>query len=329
MAGSQAKGASAASTAPLSEIRFNRDIRPILSDNCLFCHGPDKAQRKGKFRLDDRDSTMQKGAIVPGKPEKSPLVERIFSTDPDELMPPASSHKKLSPEQKDLLKRWIAEGAAYEPFWAYVTPQRPAVPVVKNEAWTRNPIDAFVLHGLESKKLTPVAEADRRTLLRRLSLDLIGLPPSPDEEDAFVADRSAGAYERQVDRLLASPHYGERMAVPWLDAVRFADTVGFHGDQNQNVFPYRDYVINAFNSDKPFDRFTIEQFAGDLLPHPTTEQLIATGFDRLNMITREGARSQRSIWRNTRRIVSGRSARRSSARRWAAASATITSSIRF
>jgi len=272
----------------MPQIRFNRDIRPILSDNCLFCHGPDKAQRKGKFRLDDRGSTLQKGAIVPGKPDQSPLVERIFSTDPDELMPPASSHKTLSQQQKELLKAWIGQGAAYEPFWAYGPPHRPPVPAVTNPGWVANPIDAFVLQELESKTLAPVPEADRRTLLRRLSLDLIGLPPTPEEVSEFLGDTSSTAYEKQVDRLLASPHYGERMAVPWLDAVRFADTVGFHGDQNQNVFPYRDYVINAFNTDKPFDTFTIEQFAGDLLPHPTQEQLIATGFNRLNMMTREG-----------------------------------------
>jgi hypothetical protein len=279
---------SAAPTPSSQAIRFNRDIRPILSDNCFFCHGPDKGQRKGKFRLDDRDSTLQKGAIVPGKPDQSPLVKRIFSNDSDEVMPPPSSHKKLSEQQKDLLKQWIAQGATFEPFWAYVIPIRPTVPTVANTNWVVNPIDNFVLQGLLSKNLNPVPEADRRTLLRRLSLDLIGLPPTPEEVSNFLADTSPNAYEKQVDRLLASPHYGERMAVPWLDAVRFADTVGFHGDQNINVFPYRDYVINAFNSNKPFDQFTIEQFAGDLLPHPTQEQLTATGFNRLNMVTREG-----------------------------------------
>jgi hypothetical protein len=226
--------------------------------------------------------------LVPGKPGESELVKRIFSSDPKEQMPPLKSAKKLSEPQKQILKRWIAEGAEYEPFWAYVTPHRPPVPAVKDLGWGRNPIDAFIAAPLEAKAVGPSPEADRRTLLRRLSLDLIGIPPTPQELQAFLHDKSPDAYEKQVDRLLASPHYGERMAVPWLDAVRFADTVGFHGDQNQNVFPYHDYVINAFNSNKPFDQFTREQLAGDLLPDPTTEQLVATAFNRLNMMTREG-----------------------------------------
>ena len=267
---------------------YNRDVRPILSDNCFACHGPDKNKRKGKFRLDERESALQKEAFIPGKADESELVKRIFSSDPKEMMPPPESNKKLSEAQKQILKTWIEQGAEYEPHWAYIVPKRPSVPSVKDGAWVRNPIDAFVLHTLEEKNLTHSAEADRRTLLRRLSLDLIGLPPTPAEVEAFVHDKSPDAYEKQVDRLLSSPHYGERMAVPWLDAVRFADTVGFHGDQNLNVFPYRDYVIDAFNHNKPFDQFTIEQIAGDLLPHPTTEQLIATAFNRLNMVTREG-----------------------------------------
>lgn len=270
------------------KLTYNRDIRPILSDNCFYCHGPDKNHRDGKFRLDMRDSAIAKGAIVPGKTTESKLVDRIFSSDPDEVMPPPKTHKKLSAQQKEILKQWIAQGAEYEPFWAYVVPKRPAVPQVDDEQWVRNPIDAFILQKLEETHLKPTPEADKRTLLRRLSLDLIGLPPTPQEMQAFLDDNTPNAYEKQVDRLLASPHYGERMAVPWLDAVRFADTVGFHGDQNQNVFPYRDYVIDAFNQNKPFDQFTIEQLAGDLLPHPTTEQLIATCFNRLNMMTREG-----------------------------------------
>ncbi len=270
------------------KVSYNRDIRPILSDNCFYCHGPDAAHREADLRLDVRDAAVAAKAFVPGDAAESELVKRIFSADPDELMPPPKSHKKLTDAQKDLFKRWVAQGAEYQPHWSYIPPKRDAAPAVKDAKWARNPIDAFVLSVLESKKLSPSKEADRRTLLRRLSLDLIGLPPTPAEVRAFVDDKSPDAYQKQVERLLASPHFGERMAVPWLDAVRFADTVGFHGDQNQNVFPYRDYVINAFNANKPFDQFTIEQIAGDLLPNPTVEQRVATGFNRLTMMTREG-----------------------------------------
>jgi len=278
--------ASAAQTP--AHVGYNRDIRPILSDNCFACHGPDRNKRKAKLRLDDRDIALDKKAIIPGKPADSEMIHRIYSTDPEKQMPPPESNKKLTETQKKLLEQWIAQGAEYEPFWAYQTPKRPPVPTVKEKDWVVNPIDAFVLEQLEARHIAHSPPADRRTLLRRLSLDLIGLPPTPEETLAFLNDKSPDAYAKQVDRLLANPHFGERMAVPWLDAVRFADTVGFHGDQNQNIFPYRDYVINAFNSNKPFDQFTIEQLAGDLLPHPTTEQLVATGFNRLNMMTREG-----------------------------------------
>ena len=271
-----------------NKLSFNRDIRPILSDNCFRCHGPDKGNRKAKLRLDDRDAAIEKGAIVPGKPEESEMISRINSTKEDEVMPPFDVHKPLKQKQKDILKEWILEGANYEPHWAYITPVRPALPKVSDQKWTKNPIDSFILSSLERKKIKPSAEADKRTLLRRLSLDLIGLPPTTDELKAFLADKSPNAYERQLDRLLASPHFGERMAAPWLDAVRFADSVGYHGDQNQNNFPYRDYVIDSFNKNKPFDQFTIEQLAGDLLPNPTPEQLTATCANRLNMMTREG-----------------------------------------
>lgn len=275
-------------SAGTNNIEFNRDIRPILSENCFVCHGHDKNNRKAKLRLDDRDVAIEREAIVPGHPEKSKLVEHIFSDDPDEIMPPPKTHKTLTATQKELLKNWIAGGAQYEPHWAYIPPKRFPAPKTKNPEWVRNPIDAFVHHMLESKNIQPSKEADKRTLLRRLSLDLIGLPPTAEEVNAFLADSRPDAYERQVDRLLHSPHFGERMAVPWLDLVRFADTVGYHGDQNQNIFPYRDYVIDSFNQNKPFDRFTIEQIAGDLLPNPTIEDRIATGFNRLNMMTREG-----------------------------------------
>ncbi len=269
-------------------VEFNRDIRPILSENCFFCHGPDKKHRDSGLRLDIRDEALAKEAIVPGKPEESELVERITSDDEFERMPPKKSTKRLTNAQKELLKRWIAEGAEYQPHWAYVVPERAAVPAVKARERVRNPIDGFIIKALEAKKLAPSPEADRRTLLRRLSLDLTGLPPTPLEVAAFLGDADPQAYERQVDRLLDSPHFGERMAVPWLDLVRFTDTVGYHGDQNQRIFPYRDYVIAAFNENKPFDEFTIEQLAGDLLPDPTVVQLVASGFNRLNMMTREG-----------------------------------------
>ncbi|HWA98001.1 MAG TPA: PSD1 and planctomycete cytochrome C domain-containing protein [Pirellulales bacterium] len=291
-------------------VDFDRDVRPILSDKCFFCHGPDAKHREADLRLDDRDAAVASGAIVPGRAAESKLVARIAATDPDELMPPPASNKKLSANERATLERWIAEGAEYRPHWAYRPLVRPAVPKVGKGASVQNPIDAFVLADLRERKLEPAPAADRATLIRRLSLDLVGLPPKPEEVEAFVASypsslhpsvsrsqtdggtdgqRDRGkAYEAFVDKLLASPHYGERMAVPWLDVVRFADTVGYHGDQNQNIFPYRDYVIDAFNKNKPFDQFTIEQLAGDLLPGAGIEQRVATGFNRLNMMTREG-----------------------------------------
>jgi hypothetical protein len=269
-------------------LRFNRDIRPILSEHCFACHGPDQAKRKAKLRLDARVVALEKGVIVPGKPEESPLVKRVFSPQEDEQMPPPEFHRPLTGAQKERLRRWIAEGAAYEVHWAYLRPERRPAPSVQRRSWVRNPIDAFVLQPLEARGIGPSPEADKRTLLRRLYLDLIGLPPTPAEVESFVRERGSRAYERRVEQLLASPRFGERMAILWLDVVRFADTVGYHGDQNANVFPYRDYVINAFNRNKPFDQFTIEQIAGDLLPNPTAEQHVATGFNRLNMMTREG-----------------------------------------
>lgn len=248
--------AAAPSTA-VGKVEYNRDVRPILSDNCFLCHGPDKNTRKAKLRLDIREDAIAQEAFVPGKPDESELVKRLFTTDPDDIMPPPDSHKHLTDAQKDILKRWIAQGAEYQPHWAYVVPSRPATPAVKNKKAVRNPIDAFIVENLEAKNLKPSREADRRTLLRRLSLDLIGLPPTPEEMATFLADKRPDAYERQVERLLASPHFGERMAVPWLDTVHFSDTVGYHGDQNQRIFPYRDYVIAAFNKNKPFDLFTV------------------------------------------------------------------------
>jgi hypothetical protein len=276
-------------SAPAARLLFNRDVRPILSEHCFACHGPDKAKRKGKFRLDERDSALTRQVIVPGKPGESKLVERINSADESEVMPPPEMHKPLSAAQKKLLTDWITQGAEYQPHWAYIVPTRPTVPPVKQAAWVRNPIDAFILAALEAKGIAPSPEADRATLLRRLSLDLTGLPPT--WEETTQTGKSVPQdmwYEQAVDRLLASPAFGERMAVHWLDLVRFADTVGYHGDQNQRIFPYRDYVINAFNSNMPFDQFTREQLAGDLLPNSTVQQKVASGFNRLNMMTREG-----------------------------------------
>ena len=213
-----------AATPPLS---FNHDIRPILSDNCFRCHGSDKNSRKAKMRLDVREEALAKEAFVPGNAGESELIKRIYTTNEDDVMPPPDSHKTLTAAQKDLLKRWVAKGANYEPHWSFIKPTRPELPKVGNKKWVANPIDTFVLAQLEAKKIKPSTEADRRTLLRRLSLDLTGLPPTPDEVASFVNDKSANAYAKQVDRLLASTHFGERMAVPWLDVVRFADTVGY------------------------------------------------------------------------------------------------------
>jgi hypothetical protein len=279
-----------------SEIRFNRDIRPILSENCFQCHGPDAATRKAKLRLDVRTEALAAGAIVPGDPDLSSVIDRVLTDDENDLMPPPASLKSLTPEQKDLLRRWIAAGAEYEAHWAFTPLQRPSLPHPDDPADTTDPqpaaslhpIDAFIRATLTAKNLAPAPEAPRATLLRRLSLDLTGLPPTPEDVQTFLLDTAPGAYERQVERLLHSPHYGERMAVPWLDAVRFADTVGYHGDQNQRIFPYRDWVINAFNRNLPFDQFTVAQIAGDLLPHPSPDDLVASGFNRLNMMTREG-----------------------------------------
>jgi len=274
--------ACAASLPAVEPVDFNRDIRPILSDNCFACHGHDASHRKAKLRLDVREAALAKEAFVPGKPEASELVKRLSLTDPDEVMPPPDSHKKLSPEQKELLRRWIAEGAQYQNHWSYDAPVKPAAPAADRA------IDALVETRLRAKGLQPVGEADRRTLARRLHLDLLGLPPTPEEVDAFVADQSPDAYARLVERLLASPHYGERLAQGWLDVVRYADTIGYHSDTPRNVWPYRDYVIRSFNQNKRFDRFTLEQVAGDLLPDSDVEAKVGSGFNRLLLTTEEG-----------------------------------------
>lgn len=276
-------------------VTFNAHIRPLMSNTCFVCHGPAGEENPSELRLDSFDAATSEvpsgegQAIKPGDAMGSVVYQRIVSDDPDEQMPPPGFRHQLSSREKAILKRWIEQGAKYQRHWAYAPLDIPEVPVVDEQAKAGgNAIDAFIRSRLGSEGLQPSPEAERATLLRRLSLDLIGLPPTLGELQAFLADESSDAYERQVDRLLASPHYGERMAAPWLDIVRFSDTVGFHGDQNQRIFPYRDYVINAFNNNKPFDEFTREQLAGDLLPNPTVEQLTATGFTRLNMMTREG-----------------------------------------
>jgi hypothetical protein len=277
----------AASAAPVS---FNRDIRPILAENCLACHGP--GTRKAGLRLDKEEGLFgeRKGgpAIVKGDLKQSPLFQRISTEDEDDIMPPPKSRKELKPAQKELIKRWIEQGAQWEKHWSLIAPTRPATPAVNDTAWVRNPIDAFVLARLEHAKLRPAPEADRRALIRRLSFDLIGLPPTPAEVEAFVNDTSANAYEKVVDRLLASPQYGEHRARYWLDAARYADTHGLHFDNERSMWPYREWVIKSLNGNMPFDRFTTEQLAGDLLPNRTLEQQIASGFNRCNETTNEG-----------------------------------------
>ena len=282
-------GTRAASTA----LQFNRDIRPILADNCLACHGPDSAKRKASLRLDTREGlygkTKDEGLVItPGALDKSALWKRIVSTDKDEMMPPPESHKLLTPEQKERLRQWIVAGAAWQSHWSFIKPERGSLPKVKNPRWIRNSIDPFVLEKLEEKGLSPAPEADRRTLARRLALDLTGLPPKPADLEAFISDRSANYYEKFVKQLLDSLSWGEHRTRYWLDAARYADTHGLHFDNYREMWPYRDWVIRAFNSNEAFDQFVIEQIAGDLLPEPSQDQIIATGFHRCNMTTNEG-----------------------------------------
>jgi len=267
---------------------FNRDIRPILSENCFYCHGQDGQKREADLRLDDRAAAIEAGAIVPGDPGASVMLERIHSTDPDVLMPPPNSNRRLSDEQKKMLDRWIKEGAEYMQHWAFTAPVRPAPPEVMQAAWVRNDIDRFVLAKIEAAGMQPSPEADRAALIRRLHADLVGLPPTPEEVDAFIADPDPAAYEKLVDRLLASPHYGERMALPWLDAARYADSNGFQQDGDTWQWIWRDWVVKALNADMPFDQFSIEQLAGDLLPNATNEQKIASGFNRNHLLNGEG-----------------------------------------
>jgi hypothetical protein len=272
-----------------AEVRFNRDVRAILAGRCFKCHGPDL--KKGGLDLQSSAGarkTLRSGgaAVVPGKPADSLMLQRVRAADPTERMPPKGA--ALTAAQVATLEAWVAQGGKYEEHWAYVRPVRPPLPAVRNTAWVRNGIDYFILARLEQEGLAPAPEADRAALLRRVSLDLTGLPPSLAEVDAFVADRSPDAYEKAVDRLLASPHYGEYQARPWLDMARYADTNGYEKDDRRTAWSYRDWVINAFNKDMPFDQFTVEQIAGDLLPGATTAQKVATGFHRNTMVNTEG-----------------------------------------
>jgi len=281
-----------AATVSVGVVDFTRDIRPILSDNCYQCHGPDEKARKAKLRLDTKEGAFRikddKAVIVPGKSAESELVRRVSNNDPEEVMPPPKSNRKLTPAQIDLLRRWVDQGAKWGVHWAFVPPGKSPLPKIKNAQWPRNPIDNFVLARLEKEGLKPAPEADRQRLLRRVSLDLTGLPPTLAEIDAYLADRSPGAYEKVVDRLLSSPRYGERMATDWLDLARYADTHGFQMDRFRPMWPYRDWVIKAFNQNLSFDQFVTWQIAGDLLPNATKEQRLATAFNRLHLQNEEG-----------------------------------------
>ncbi len=285
-------GGSLLAEEPLSRVSFNRDIRPILSDACFACHGPDAATRKAKLRLDTREGLFEvrdgAGVVVSGDPDGSLLLQRVMTADALDLMPPPETGKTLTAEQRELLHRWIEEGALWEGHWAYQPVSRPNVPEVPEPAWSGSAVDRFLYARMQQRGLHPSPEADKHTLLRRLSLDLTGLPPRPEDVEAFGRDSGPEAWGKWVDRMLASPHYGERMAMYWLDLVRYADTDGFHADNYRSVWPYRDYVIRAFNENKPFDRFTLEQLAGDLLPGATLETRVASTYNRLGRSTEEG-----------------------------------------
>ena len=282
--------------AQAEEIEFNRDVRSILSENCFACHGPDHNKREGGLRLDSRDGAVAKSdsgkvAIVAGNPDQSELIARILSDDPDVHMPPARSEKHLTTAQKETLRQWVAQGAKYQSHWAFIPPVRPSLPRVANMTTERaNPIDLFIRGRLEREGCSPAKEADKVTLIRRATLDLTGLPPNPEEIDAFLKDESINAYEKVIDRLLNAPQYGERMALNWLDYARYADSNGFQSDGSRDIWAWRDWVIQAYNKNLPFDQFTIEQLAGDLLPNATPDQIIATGFNRNHRLNGEGGR---------------------------------------
>ena len=275
----------AATPVAAGRIDFDRDIRPILADKCFACHGPDAVNNRSPLRFDSEAHALAdlgdgRHAIVRSHPEQSELVRRVTAEDTAVRMPPTYSGRTLTKDEIQRLTDWIAQGAPWQQHWAFVRPVRPLAPAVKNESWVRNAIDSFVLAKLEREGLQPAPEADRATLIRRVSLDLTGLPPTPKEIDDFLNDPAPNAYEKVVDRLLASPRYGERMAFRWLDAARYADTNGYQIDGEREMWRWRDWVIDAFNRNMPFDQFAVEQLAGDLLPNPTMEQRIATGFNR-------------------------------------------------
>ena len=275
-------------------VQFNRDIRPILSDRCYTCHGPDENKRDSELRLDSETAALADldghRAIVPGDLAASSLWERVSTTDEDLRMPPMDSGKPLTAAEQTLIKRWIEQGAKFQQHWSFIPPQSPPLPEVKQKDWPRSELDYFVLARLEQEGLQPSPVASREKLLKHVTLDLTGLPPTLEELDAFLADTSPDAYEKAVDRLLASPRYGERMVLPWLDAARYSDTNGYQTDGTRAMWPWRDWVIKALNDNMPFDQFTVEQIAGDLLPDPSLDQLIATGFNRNHMLNGEGGR---------------------------------------
>ena len=274
-------------------VAFSRDVLPILTDNCFACHGPDEAERKARMRLDRKRDALDANRhgehpIKPGSPEESLVYQRITATEPEDIMPPPKSGKTLTPAQIETIKSWIGAGAVWEEHWAFAAPERPALPEIEAPEWAKNPIDRFVASYLEREGLQPSPEADKTTLIRRAALDLTGLPPTPREVDAYLADQSPEAYERLVDRLLASPAYGEHMAHYWMDAARYADSHGYHIDAERSMWKWREWVIEAYNRNLPFDQFTIDQLAGDLLPDPTIEEKVASGYVRANMSTGEG-----------------------------------------
>ncbi|HKI35315.1 MAG TPA: PSD1 and planctomycete cytochrome C domain-containing protein [Gemmataceae bacterium] len=276
---------------------FTRQIRPILAENCFACHGPDDKARKAKLRLDTKEGALgHSGVIVPGKSAESNLIARVTSTDPDEHMPPVKSGKKLTSEQIELLRKWIDSGAPWSEHWAFVAPKRPALPNVKDAAWAKEPLDRFILARLEAEGLKPSPEADRIALIRRLTFDLTGLPPTPAEVDAFLVDQSPDVYAKVVDRLLQSTRYGEHMTRYWLDSARYGDTHGLHLDNYREIWPYREWVIKAFNANKPFDTFVVEQLAGDLLPDATPDQVVATGYNRCHVSTSEGGSIDEEVY---------------------------------
>ncbi|MGL6074965.1 MAG: PSD1 and planctomycete cytochrome C domain-containing protein [Fimbriiglobus sp.] len=274
-----------------AKIDFNRDVRPIIFDKCVACHGPDEKERKGKLRLDEREGAIESGAINISKPAESAILERIHSEDVNEVMPPPRTGKKVTPREAEILKQWISEGAKYSTHWSYTAPKRPELPKVSEATWAKNGIDHFILARLDREKIKPQPEADKATILRRVALDITGLPPTVAEVDEFLKDTSPQAYEKMVDRYLAKPAYGEHWARMWLDLARYADSAGYADDPSRTIWAYRDWVIRAYNRNLPYDQFSIEQLAGDLLPNATEDQKLATAFHRNTLTNNEGGTS--------------------------------------